>query len=145
MASASQALGAPLVVTEQYPKALGHTVSDIDISKAVKVLEKTKFSMIVDESVPKFLADESIKRVAIFGWETHVCILQTVEDLIKCESVEEILIVTDGVSSQRPHDRAVALRTLAKWPKVWETTVESLLFGLIRSKDHPCFKHISNL
>ena len=42
-------LDIPVVVTEQYPKALGHTVAELDVSKAAKVVEKVEFSMVTSE------------------------------------------------------------------------------------------------
>lgn len=39
----------PLIVTEQYPKGLGNTIKEINIEHAVKVVPKTKFSMVVPE------------------------------------------------------------------------------------------------
>lgn len=88
----------PLVVTEQYPKALGHTskricgsntnmcliVSSLDISGA-KVFEKTKFSMLTDE-VATYLADlkntENRRSAVLFGLETHVCVQVGVEIVV---------------------------------------------------------------
>ena len=53
-------------------------------------------------------------------------------------------MVCDAVSSQRPHDRAVALNRL-KEAGVVLTTAESLLFDLLRDSTHPDFKTISGL
>ena len=39
----------PTFATEQYPKGLGHTVEEVDVSKAVAVVAKTDFSMIVPD------------------------------------------------------------------------------------------------
>jgi hypothetical protein len=62
----SNILEVPLVVTEQYPKGLGTTVSELDISKASLRAEKTKFSMLIPE-VEKFVDENKIQNVAIFG------------------------------------------------------------------------------
>jgi len=39
--------------------------------------------------------------------QAHVCVLQTVTDLLEMNM--QVYIVADGVSSQREHDRSVAL------------------------------------
>merc|ERR1719408_853346 len=72
----------PLVVTEQYPKALLHTVEELDISKA-KVFEKTRFSMCTEEVLAHLGSLSSRKSAVIFGVETHVCVQQTVLDLLE--------------------------------------------------------------
>ncbi|GJQ09361.1 hypothetical protein GpartN1_g1152.t1 [Galdieria partita] len=131
----------PVIATEQYPRALGHTVEELDPQK-MKVYEKTVFSMIVPE-VEKCLLEHSLRRTAIIvGIETHVCVLQTTLDLL--EKGYSVHIVTDGVSSQRTMDRSTAFRRLEQ-AGAWLTTYESLLFQLLRSKDNPSFKQISEL
>lgn len=86
----SKPLDIPLVVTEQvklnillyfanyvtcdflfwykYPKGLGRTIESLDIDHAALKVEKTEFSMFVDE-VKKFLQDKDIKTVVLFGLE----------------------------------------------------------------------------
>ena len=39
----------PLVVSEQSPQSLGHTVKDVETYEAVKVITKEQFSMVVPE------------------------------------------------------------------------------------------------
>ncbi|EME32188.1 Isochorismatase domain-containing protein 1 [Galdieria sulphuraria] len=131
----------PVIATEQYPRALGHTVEELD-SQKMKVYEKTVFSMMVPE-VEKCLLEHSLRRTAVIvGIETHVCVLQTTLDLL--EKGYSVHIVTDGVSSQRAMDRSTAFRRLEQ-AGAWLTTYESLLFQLLRSKDHPSFKQVSEL
>lgn len=162
MVKAADVLGVPVVITEQYPEALGHTVGDIDTSK-VKVIEKTQFSMVTPE------VREYIKNVTglpfeggenwlppityvVMGWETHVCVRQTVQDLLDfapntgySSATRNIVVVADGVSSQRTYDRDIALKSMEANPNVEVMTAESVLFDLIRDKNHPCFKQISAL
>lgn len=46
--------------------------------------------------------------VVLFGIEAHVCVQQTALDLL--EQGYDVHVLVDGCSSQRPIDRAVALR-----------------------------------
>ena len=57
----------------QYPKGLGSTVKELDISKAVGKYEKTKFSMLVPdvEEKMKTLCDGDVQHVVLFGIEVH--------------------------------------------------------------------------
>eukprot|EP00871_Galdieria_phlegrea_P005890 jgi/Galph1/789/GphlegSOOS_G5575.1 len=138
---ASELFKIPVIATEQYPKALGHTVEELNTDK-MRVFEKTVFSMIVPE-VEKALLEHSLRRTAVIvGIETHVCVLQTTIDLL--EKGYSVHIVTDGVSSQRTMDRTTAFRRLEQ-AGAWLTTYESLLFQLMRTKDHPSFKQVSEL
>ena len=55
----------------QYPKGLGKTVPELDISHATLVIEKTKFTMFNDE-IKNFLEQKGIKTVVIFGVEVNI-------------------------------------------------------------------------
>lgn len=71
-AAASRILDIPLIVTEQYPKALGTTVSEIDTTHG-KVFDKTLFSMCIP-GVKEVLATQPERTsVVLFGIE--VCCL----------------------------------------------------------------------
>mmetsp|Transcript_42182 Transcript_42182/g.78455 ORF Transcript_42182/g.78455 Transcript_42182/m.78455 type:complete len:203 (+) Transcript_42182:60-668(+) len=138
MMDGGEVLSIPILITEQYPKALGHTVPELDVAKA-KVFEKTKFSMCTDEFL-SHLQSLGRRDVVLFGVETHVCVQQTAFDLI--ERGFQVHVLADGVSSQRPLDRETALHRLRQ-VGCFVTTAESVLFELLRSKDAPEFKATS--
>ena len=77
----------------------------------------------------------------IVGLEAHVCVQQTTLDLIA--SGYNVHICVDAISSQSPTDRACGLHRAAG-AGAFLTTTESVMMELIRSKDHPSFKAISN-
>lgn len=79
------------------------------------------------------------KSAIVFGIETHVCVQQTSLELI--EHGYEVHLVVDGVSSQRPHDREVAIRRIAQ-SGAFLTTSESILFELMNDAKHPKFKEL---
>jgi len=141
LAKASEILNVPLVVTEQYPKGLGKTTDEIPIGHAKIVVEKTKFSMVVPE-VEAVLEELEAKQIVVFGVETHVCVQQTVLDLLKRGL--EVFVVADASSSRSQTDRAFALERLRVAGAI-VTTTESILFQLIADKQHPNFKEIQNL
>jgi len=65
-------LGSPLVVSEHYPKGLGSTVPELDISDATVVFPKTKFSMVLPE-VEAFLATyPHVRSLVLFGVEVRL-------------------------------------------------------------------------
>ena len=143
MTRASQVLNVPLFVTEQYPKALGHTVDEIKqhFEKDQKVFAKTKFSMMTDEFVKDF-ETKKVEHVVIFGIEAHVCVLQTTKKLLN--DGYSVHICCDGVSSQRAFDRDIAFKQFQQLGASM-TTSESILFEMLGHAKHENFKPISNL
>ena len=61
-----------MIVTEQYPKGLGKTVSEIDISNARGVYEKTVFSMFTPEVEAELKKEADRRSVVLFGIEVHL-------------------------------------------------------------------------
>ena len=152
LCSAAQLLGRPLVVTEQYPKGLLRTAAEVSstytradgsLAPRVALFEKVRFSMLTPE-VEAHLAAAApgYDAAVLFGIEAHVCVQQTCEDLLA--RGKRVLLVVDGISSQSPLDREVALAGLrARGAEL--TTSAALLFGLVRGADHPHFKAVSKL
>jgi len=131
-------------VTEQYPKALGHTVAEIKeiLPTEFQYVDKTRFSMCVAAVQEQLKSLPSVTQVLLVGIEAHVCVLQTSLDLM--ESGYEVHIMVDGVSSARLNDRAVALQRLAAAGACLSTS-EMALFQLAGDAKHPAFKAISAL
>ncbi|KAI8855336.1 Isochorismatase-like protein [Chytridium lagenaria] len=141
MISASKILNIPLIVTEQNPKALGGTVPELDISRAIINVPKTKFSMWTSEVKAEV---EKLKTtdVVLFGIESHVCVLQTAMDLL--EKDIHVWILADGVSSMNQGEVKIAIERLRAAGATISTS-ESVLFQLLVDAKHENFKAISNL
>lgn len=142
MTQAAQIFEVPLLITEQNSKAFGTTTEEITSvlpNRDFIKLEKTKFSMITPEAAAFMKKYPSRKKVVLCGIEAHVCVLQTVIDLI--DLGYEVFIVVDGISSQRPIDRSAALRRMVKMG-VNLTTMESALFELMQDQQSPKFKYV---
>lgn len=82
LVQAANILNIPVICTEQYPKALGNTCSEIDISKA-SVFDKTKFSMFIPAVQEILEKRPEAKTIVLFGIETQVCVQQTCLDLLE--------------------------------------------------------------
>ncbi|XP_003382772.1 PREDICTED: isochorismatase domain-containing protein 2-like [Amphimedon queenslandica] len=141
MVEAANILEIPVIATEQYPKGLGNTVKDIDISKA-QVFEKTKFSMVIPEVEEILRAESSRKSVVLFGIETQVCVQQTCLDLI--ERGFDVHVVADGCSSRSQVDRFFAFERMRQCG-AFVSTSESVLFELLGDSKHPKFKQVQPL
>lgn len=144
LVAGSKLMSIPLVVTEQYPKGLGKTVSELDVSHAAGVFEKTKFSMVLPavETLLKTLCNGHVKHIVLFGVETHVCIQQTVIDFL--ERGYEVHVVADATSSRSQMDRLFALQRFQNVGAT-VTTSEAVLLQLVGDKDHPLFKEVQGL
>ncbi|KAB7499999.1 Isochorismatase domain-containing protein 2 [Armadillidium nasatum] len=94
----------PIIVTEQYPKGLGKTVSDLDV-KECHVVAKTLFNMLVPEvlNLTQSICDKNLKSVVLLG----------------VERLKQI--------------------------GCYITSSETVLFKLLKSKDHPKFKEVAAL
>ena len=140
MTRAAAALSIPVVVTEQYPKGLGKTVAELDLTGA-SVVEKVQFTMCTPP-VLQVLESKSATDVILCGLESHVCVQQTALDLI--EQGYNVHLCVDAISSSCETGRVVGLhRSAGAGPLL--TSTESVIFALIRSKEHEHFKAISSI
>lgn len=145
MTSVAKALDMPIVATQQYTKVFGPTLKDCFASEedlaATPIFEKKKFSMTTDEVQGK-LNELNKNSYIIVGIEAHVCVQQTCLDLL--EQGANVHVICDGVSSQQPYDRRVALQRLQQ-AGAWLTTAQSAAFMLMQSAEHESFKTVSKL
>lgn len=128
-------LGVPIVVTEQYVKGLGHTIEPLRKALAgdYQPIEKACFSG---------YRPLDRKQVIVAGIETHVCVYQTVSDLLA--NGYEVTIVGDAVSSRSEENKDIALRRmLADGAKLSST--EMALFELTVVSGTDEFRAISKL
>jgi len=79
-------LGIPVVVTEQYPKGLGATREELvsHLPPDARRFEKTRFSCLGAPGLREHLRELAREQVVVAGIETHVCVSQTVHDLLAC-------------------------------------------------------------
>lgn len=137
-----QLLEVPLMVTEQYPKGLGHTVADIKLlCKDAPVYEKTQFSAITPE-VQAALKDKPVQNIVLIGCETHICILQTALEL-QAQGYQ-VYLPQDGLTSRTLDNKNNGLAQ-AQQAGAIISNVESILFQILRDAKHPHFKAISKL
>ena len=127
------------ILTEQYPKGLGSTIEDI---KGFKTIEKTTFSALQTSRFLEELEKLNNKNIIIFGIETHICVYQTVLDLINKNY--NVFVVCDCCASRKKLNHKTALRLMESYgAKI--TTLEICLFEFLKSSKHPNFKEIQGL
>jgi nicotinamidase-related amidase len=135
----AQALGLPVVVTEQYPKGLGHTVPELaEHLEGVEPIEKVCFSAAEAEGFDLDGRDQ----VLVCGIESHVCVSQTAHDLL--DRGLEVHVARDAVSSRTEDNREVGLHKMEEAGAVL-TSVETALFELVGAAGTPEFKEVQAL
>lgn len=135
-------LGLPILATEQYSKGLGHTIAELQSATEQYCIEKLTFSCCGDDGFLSALSKTNARQVVVVGMETHVCVLQTVIDLL--DQGYGVHLVRDAVSSRFASDYANALELAAAAGAV-VTTTETALFQLIKVAGSDNFKAISKL
>ncbi len=137
------AVGVPLIVTQQYTKGLGPTIQSLAaIPSFPAPIEKIAFSCCDEPLFLARLAESGKKYVIITGIETHVCVLQTTIDLLQSGYLP--VVVEDCVGSRRYTDKQTAINRMRAEGAVI-TSYESILFELLRYSGTATFKEISNL
>jgi len=135
-------LGVPVVATEQYPKGLGPTVSELASRLPAPPLVKDTFSCAREPAVRTTLEATGRRQAIVVGIEAHVCVLQTALDLAAAGF--QVHVPHDAVSSRRPADKEWALERMAA-AGVAVTTTESALFELLERCGTDEFKAVSRM
>jgi len=135
-------LSLPIMVTEQYPKGLGHTAKEIvEVLPAdIEIVEKTTFSSCGAQQFQSKL--QAIKHVLVAGIEAHICVNQTVHDLIAADF--KVHLLTDCIASRNKTDRKTAVAKMQSSGAIL-SSVEMALFELMRDARHEQFKAIQGL
>jgi nicotinamidase-related amidase len=135
----------PILVTEQYPRGLGHTVESVrtlleQAEPRPLVVEKTVFSALDPHEITRALAARGVRSVITVGMEAHVCVFQTARELQRRGYRAHVPF--DAVASRDPACKQTALALLGG-NGVSVTTTETIVFDLLRDAGHPHFKALS--
>jgi nicotinamidase-related amidase len=138
-----QLLEIPIIVSEQYRKGLGPTVSEIaELFIPLNPIEKREFSCLENREIKAKIETLGRRNVIVAGIESHICVQQTVLDLMD-EDFKPI-VIADCVSSRKLIDKKFALKRLRDYGADI-TTYEAILFEMLVSSTVPEFKSISAL
>lgn len=139
--TAAGLMNIPVIITEQYPKGLGSTIANFDITNA-QIIEKTAFSAMLQEEFKKAVETSGKKQIIIGGIETHICVHQTVSDLI--DAGYEVYVVKDACASRNKAEFKAGIETMRE-NGARITCLEIVLFELLRSSQNPNFKPVQAL
>lgn len=143
MIKAADLLGMPVYWFEQYPKGLGSTIPAIKEILAEKHYhEKLTFSACGADDFLHDLQASGLSQAIITGIETHVCVYQTVLDLLANDFA--VKVNQQAVSSRLKSNKKLGLHNMEK-AGADITSTEMILFELMRTAEHPVFREISRL
>jgi isochorismate hydrolase len=141
LARGATLMGIPISATEQYPQGLEPTVSEL--SKLVGACpEKKRFSSAGCLDWAAAVGDAERCKVVVAGIEAHVCVQQTVFDLLAAGF--SVYIPADGVASRHDVDWTFALQRMRDSGAI-VTTSEAILFEWLETADAEEFKEVSRL
>jgi nicotinamidase-related amidase len=142
LVGAAKELGMPVLATEQYPKGLGPLIPEVKDILPSPPLEKVHFSCGADPAFAAALEKTGRRQVIVCGMETHVCVFQTVRDLLS--HGYEVHVCSDAVSSRTEEHRRTGLE-LCRQAGAIVTTAETAIFDLLHQAGTAEFKKVSPL
>jgi nicotinamidase-related amidase len=140
---AANILNIPILWCQQVPESLGSTIPEIaELLSVIEPINKSSFSCCGDQQFNNKLNKLSVNQVLLCGIETHVCIYQTVCDLLRKGFY--VNVAADAVSSRTLENKMTALERIStEGAKI--SSVEMSLFELLKTAKHPRFKEITRL
>jgi nicotinamidase-related amidase len=143
MIRAAQILGIPIILTEQAPEKIGNTIPEIrEMLPENLPIKKQTFSCCGEPLFLETIKNSRRKQILICGIEAHVCVYQTVRDLLTAG--HEVYLVVDAVSSRSAQNTAIGIKR-AENDGATLTTLEMIITELIQSTRHPKFREIMAL
>jgi nicotinamidase-related amidase len=140
-------LGVPVTLTEHYPKGLGPTVAHVRnaAGNETPCLEKISFSCWKDDAIRariEHLERHGQDQLVIAGMEAHVCVGQTVLDLLA--HGKAVQVVADAVGSR---DASVKDLAVERFRSAGANIVsqEMVAFEWLARGDDPAFKDLIRL
>ena len=142
---AAALLGVPVVASEQYPKGLGATVAPIAeklTALGVQAVDKLTFDVCGEPRLAGAIRDHARRSVVVAGVETHVCVFQTVRELVR--QGFDVRVAADAVASRREENRALGLSMCERAGAVVMPT-EAVAFDWLGRAGTDAFRAISKL
>jgi nicotinamidase-related amidase len=135
----ANALGVPVIASEQYPRGLGSTVPEVaEHLDGVEPVEKTCFAATDADGFDL----GGRKQAIVCGIESHICVWQTAQGLI--DQGVEVHVARDAVSSRTEDNRALGVELIERAGGA-PTSVEAALFELLGKAGSDEFKQVQRI
>ncbi len=137
-------LDVPVVVTEQYPQGLGPTVPELSsvLPGSAVVLEKAAFGCGQEPQLVEHLSGLQRPQVLVCGIEAHICVNQTVHQLLALGY--QVHLIQDAISARQARDKDLAMLKMHQAGAI-PSGVEMALFEMLGTARHPQFKAVQAL
>lgn len=136
-------LNVPVIFSEQYVKGIGPTLNELrSRAPTAPAIEKMTFSCCGNDAFLKRLKETGRTQVIVCGMETHVCVLQTVIELLG--EGFNVHLVKDAVMSRSSDNRQTAIEAMVLAGAVPSCT-EAVVFQLLKIAGTETFKKLSKL
>jgi nicotinamidase-related amidase len=135
----AKAFGVPILATTQYRKGLGDIVPAFGKCLNSEAMDKNTFSCGMDPTISAKLKAINREWIVVSGVETHICILQTILDLLRSDY--SVAIVADAIGARDDQDHHWGLKR-AERSGALVVTSEMLIYELLRRSDSEDFKKI---
>ena len=130
--NAYQILDKNIFISEQNPIKLGQTLPNLQPKKGFTKIEKMDFSLASSQNLFEQLDNKKITNLIICGFETHICIQQSVLEFLK--KGYEVLLISDAMGSRNISDHEIALQRMFHKGAII-TTTESIIFEICKTSD----------
>lgn len=139
-----QLLNIPIFISEQYPQGLGSTVAPLRalLGEQYQPWIKSTFSCLDNPAFFDFVHSLPYLQWVVVGIEAHICVLQTVKDLLQIG--KQVAVLNDGITSRSIYDYSTAIAEMRD-AGARISSFETILFELLKDSKHPQFKSISQL
>ena len=133
-------LDIPMIITEQRPEKLGPTVPELaNLITGIAPITKVSFSCCGNTTFIETLNALNRKQILVAGIETHVCVYQTVVDLIQFDF--EVYVIADAVSARANINHLYGLDRMKSEGAIL-STAELALFECIRTSSDERFREM---
>lgn len=136
-------LGVPVTFTEQMPERIGETLPALrEMGAGAPCLSKRTFSSWREPAIRNRLVNlkrENRSQIVVGGMEAHVCVLQTVLELLANDF--EVFVVADAIGARAPQNLELGLDRMAKAGAVI-VTHEMVAFEWLERADTAEFKDL---
>lgn len=134
-------LGVPIISTVQYAERMGGTESTL-APLLGEPIDKLSFSCMGSAHFLQRLDALQKKEIVVCGIETHICVCQTVLNLL--ERSFRVTVPIDAVSARTSAGHTVALERMRNAGAVLSHT-ESIAYEWMGSAEHPRFRDVLTL
>ena len=135
-------LSVPVILTEQYPKGLGHTTPELlSLMPNITPVEKIAFSCMAEPRFSRQLTRDR-SQVILTGMEAHICVLQSAMDMLGAD--KQVFVVEDAIISRNSANKANAIARM-RYAGCIISNAESIVFEWLGKAEGDAFKVISKL